>query len=809
MSMGYTLNRKNFLKMSGGAAAGLVMTGFIRPVMGMGKGKAPAISMSGEKPVAPLLILNAEPPAGTTAIRYYIDGVQVCELTNLYALQTLTKPVWRTAVGSEWFKAGSRKFRIEADTPAGTLTLKDDFIFVAERQPEGNTMPLSGGWRFAVAGDLPEGVLEGAAPRAAASGFDDTKWPVILVPNSLGYVNKKWNQPDGVLGIYRRTVTLDPAGKDEQVSIVLQSCYWAGRVFVNGTQVGDTKGGYLPSRFDITDHVHKGRNVIAVIVDNRLSTMGVFKRLHAFYWNWGGLLQEVSIVRNSSVAVIDMRATGSRSGDLRLWLTTVNKTASAVDQRVYVEVLDPEGEKVLGEERKITLSAGEVHADPIPFKLHNPSLWNPDTPHLYTVILKGPWGTLRERTGFRDVAVSGSDLTINGKVIGNLQGFDRHEDYPGLGRTQPPGIAYKEMKELYDKGFRIFRPAHYPTTPAQLDAADELGMLVLEEINVTGLKGAQLATDEVKSFAAAQLTKLIHRDRSHPCIFAWSVGNENLTDEQGAGEYIKETIHLGRSLDGSRLFTHVTMRATRDKTFGYQDFVAQNYYAGWYTSDVNAIVGLIDSVQNYAGNKPILLSEYGAEAVIGRPGMGKGTEFYQAYIVDGHNRLLDGRKHFIGKLYWSSTEFWCRPGWTGGNPSPVPPFHVKGLQGYFRERNKLGWKVMFSPVRLAFEPSGATLNSFGAVVSLSQDGGGVDCSVTVREVRGAPASGTLVVDPPLGFKCKPGEYSFSLKPHASVAFQIHLDGKLPSSLHAAEGMVRAVIDEDTEALPLLLTVVSS
>src|SRR5690348_9784816 len=128
----------------------------------------------------------------------------------------------------------------------------------------------------------------------------------------------------GIRGICRRTVILKQAQADEQIAIVLQSCYWTGRVFVNGVEVGRTKGGYLPSRFDITDQVHDGSNQIAVIVDNRLSTMGVFKRLHAFYWNWGGLLQEVSIERHPSVAVTDMRATGSQSGTLQLWLTSVN-----------------------------------------------------------------------------------------------------------------------------------------------------------------------------------------------------------------------------------------------------------------------------------------------------------------------------------------------------------------------------------------------------------------------------------------------------------------------------------------------------
>ncbi len=78
---------------------------------------------------------------------------------------------------------------------------------------------------------------------------------------------------------------------------------------------------------------------------------------------------------------------------------------------------------------------------------------------------------------------------IQGKPVLGLQGFDRHADYPGLGKSQPDELADREIKLLHDKGFRIFRTAHYPTTEAELNAADKYGMLVLEEINVTGFSG--------------------------------------------------------------------------------------------------------------------------------------------------------------------------------------------------------------------------------------------------------------------------------------------------------------------------------
>ena len=114
------------------------------------------------------------------------------------------------------------------------------------------------------------------------------------------------------------------------------------------------------------------------------------------------------------------------------------------------------------------------------------------------------------------------------------------------------------FKQLHDKGFRIFRPAHYPTTKPELDAADKYGMLVLEEINVTGMSGEQLQSAEMLNFARSQLSRLIERDRSHPSIFAWSVGNENRTDQPGSETYVRDVIGYGKSLDKTRPFTEVS-----------------------------------------------------------------------------------------------------------------------------------------------------------------------------------------------------------------------------------------------------------
>ncbi|MDQ6610156.1 MAG: hypothetical protein M3Y85_10090 [Bacteroidota bacterium] len=517
-------------------------------------------------------------------------------------------------------------------------------------------------------------------------------------------------------------------------------------------------------------------------------------------------MQEVYIEQHPAVSFTEFRAEGAASGKLQLHITGLNATASSQTKNISVEVYDAHNKKVAGPfQLSVTVPPGETILKLKELHVFKPTLWQLEQPYLYNVQAKGDFGLLKERTGFRDVKAIGPDIFLNGKPVQNLQGFDRHADYPGLGRTQPSGLPYKELKELRDKGFRFFRPAHYPTTRAQLDAADELGLLVIEEINVTGLKGDVMASKEVKEFAEQQLTKMIHRDRSHPCIIAWSVGNENFTEQEGAEEYVKDTIAVGRALDATRLFTQVTHRHTMDKTFAYQDFVAQNYYAGWYAKDINAIATILDSIQAYAGNKPIVLSEYGAEAIPGKEGTGKSTEFYQGFVVDAHNRLLNNRKHFFGKMYWCSTDFWCRPNWTGGSPDPEPPFHYKSLISLDREHKKLGWRVMFSPVRLQPNPHTVKANDLGGDVEIELDKEvTINQVITIKEVRGQRVNGKVFLEVPNGFTTDKKEFDFDLEPEGLKSITINFKGLLSSADKTANCFIKAIVNEDSEAQPLLL-----
>lgn len=743
--------------------------------------------------------LEVTAPADTTAVRFYLDDVQLSEVTDLYARQTRTTPTWRTATDVGWFPSGAHVLRAEAQTPSGVQSTSRKVVTSAAPQAPG-VSNLNGEWRFRPAAELPQGAADGDRPAAAQPGFDAGTWARIVVPDSFGAVRDAWNDDAGLLGVYRRAVELDQPAAAERTALVFESCFWSCRYFVNGTEVGSSVGGYLPTRLDVTSAVHAGSNTVAVIVDNRTSTMGGYARpVQGLYWNFGGLLQQVRLERTPAVSLVETRAEGTAAGALTLRPTGVNATSTAQRVDAMVTVDGPDGRPLMGPTKVSTsVPPGGGPASPITLQVPSPQLWDLDHPNLYTVHLRpqgdAAWHELVEQTGFRDVTVKGLDLLLNGKPVQDLQGFNRHADYPGLGRTQPDGLSDREIKALHDKGFRLFRPAHYPTTPAELHAADVYGLLVIEEVNnISSQPASFLAQPDVQQFGKTTLTRMVARDRSHPSLFAWSVGNENATDSDGGVDYVRNVIGYGRTVDPSRLYTHVSNRSTRDRAYPYQDFFATNYYAGWYAT-LDSLQSHLDAVQKMA-KMPILLSEYGAEAVYQRPGTGRGTEYYQAQVVDEHNRLLAGRAHLIGKMYWTSTEFWCTPTWgSGQTPDPVPPFHTKGLETWFRD-HKLGWRVMFSPVRIT--RSTVLQAPVGQRVTLQE-------KVTISDVRGTGAAGNVVVEPPSGFTA--GTAAFSVPPGGSTTVTVPLTGTLQRDATTSQGFVRAVVDADTEALPVPLSV---
>jgi len=299
--------------------------------------------------------LEVVAPADTTSVRFYLDGIQLSELTNEYAVVTKNTPIWHTVFAAEWFSAGVHELSAIAITPRGTIFTSMHVTLLAHLTPLSGS--LDGAWRFAPADELSLGAMDSAMPSVAAPTFDDEAWKKIVVPDSLDAVDHSWMRTAGLLGTYRRTFSMSPDALKEEVYLRSESCFWSCRYFINGVQVGTSSGGYLPRRIRITSAVHPGENSIAVIVDSRASTMGTFNRLRYYYWNYSGLLQNISIEHYRSVALTEFRAQGAANGTLTVYPFTVNTTGASERLPASIQVLDGEGKVVFSERREIVCSS--------------------------------------------------------------------------------------------------------------------------------------------------------------------------------------------------------------------------------------------------------------------------------------------------------------------------------------------------------------------------------------------------------------------------------------------------------------------
>lgn len=143
--------------------------------------------------------LEVTAPTDTTAVRFFLDGTQLSELTDDYAVATKTAPIWHTVMATEYFAPGPHELSAVATTTGGAVrtSMRVDFAGTVSA----TSINLDGGWRFSAAADLPLGSMEGPSPRIAAPGFDDRSWTSVVVPNSLDAVDKRWMSSTGLLGV--------------------------------------------------------------------------------------------------------------------------------------------------------------------------------------------------------------------------------------------------------------------------------------------------------------------------------------------------------------------------------------------------------------------------------------------------------------------------------------------------------------------------------------------------------------------------------------------------------------------------------
>jgi beta-glucuronidase len=425
-------------------------------------------------------------------------------------------------------------------------------------------------------------------------------------------------------------------------------------VYLNGKKLGVHEGGFTPFAYEITKLVKEKENFVIVKVDNKRKKDAV-PTLNTDWWNYGGITREVNVIETAETFINDYfiqlapHDPKTISGYVAL--------AGSHKAKRKIQLVIPE---LKINQDLLTDTAGRAL---VKLSVNQLKRWSPDLPYLYEVIVKTEQEELHDKIGFRTIETKGQNIVLNEQSI-FLKGICIHEENPMEKRRaysiEDAKLLLGWAKEL---GCNYVRLAHYPHNEHVLRIADEMGLMVWEEIPVYWT----IQWENAATYANAenQLTEVINRDKNRAASIIWSMANETPVSK-ARNEFLLHLTTHARLLDPTRLVSaaleiHATEAAPNTKTIDdpfaeYVDILSFNQYVGWY----DGLPDKIDRIQwNIKQNKPVVISEFGADAKFGLHGdsLTRWTEEYQKELYVKTIKMLQRIPQWRGVSPWVLVDF--------------------------------------------------------------------------------------------------------------------------------------------------------
>jgi len=396
---------------------------------------------------------------------------------------------------------------------------------------------------------------------AGSPGFSDDNWETVTVPHDwaidkafdLNIDRHDWEiEEDGEkrmeistgrtgalpaygVGWYRRNLPVTPEDEGKRISVELDGAMSNAKVYVNGNYVGEWPYGYSSFRFDITDYIEFGQeNLLAV----RLETKGLSSR----WYPGAGIYRDVRLVITEPVHVahwgtyITTPEIDKSAGLVNIETIIENHGTGSDKVKLVTEIMDPAGKLVASSSANEKISAKGVFTQRI--RVPEPALWSIETPHLYKAVSKVYVGKalkdIYETTfGFRTIRFDKDHgFFLNGNHV-DIKGVNLHHTLGPLGAESNFRATERQLEIMQEMGCNAIRSAHNPPSVELLDLCDRMGLLVIDE-SFDEWKVPKVENGYNKLFdewAEKDMLAMIHRDRNHPSIIIWSIGNEVLEQQ--------------------------------------------------------------------------------------------------------------------------------------------------------------------------------------------------------------------------------------------------------------------------------------
>ena len=526
----------------------------------------------------------------------------------------------------------------------------------------------------------------------------DGGWQPIAVPASYNdqSPDPRFRNYAGITE-YRRKITVPRSWKGMRVCLRFDAAAHNARILLNGREIAAHRGGFLPFEAELDGILEAGETAELVVeTDNRInhSTLPIgteggtaffgsdnpgisaveagkkfqeergINRPAFDFFNYTGIQRPVRLVATPKNHIRNITLVPNLNGEVRYRVETEGSG------EVLTEILDAEGNTVArgnGREGVLTIP--------------QPKLWEPwpGTPYLYTARITFGEDLYEQTFGIREIRVEGTRFLINGKPF-RFHGPCKHEDSAFHGRGTDPCLNVTDINLYHWLNANCFRTSHYPYAEEMYQLCDREGIVIVDETPAVGMWAGEPYGWNLGEYHRQVLLDMIDRDKNHPCVVMWSLGNEPDTDTfpDKAREYWMLLYREAHGADPqNRPVTVVGCqnRYERDRVIPDMDVVMINRYYGWYnlSGDLEAAKYAFRKELDWweKQNKPVILSEFGADTVAGLHGAVAEmfTEEYQVAYYEAMSECLDERAFVIGEMPWNFADFaTCQgPMRVGGN----------------------------------------------------------------------------------------------------------------------------------------------
>lgn len=510
--------------------------------------------------------------------------------------------------------------------------------------------------------------------------------PVLKVPGDFNSQMCELAFYEGTVW-YKKEFNYAPGG-GKRLFLHFGAVNYCADVYLNGEKTGSHEGGFTPFQFEITDRVKAGQNAIVVKVNNMRFKNGL-PGLGYDWLNYGGITREVNLIQTGSTFIEDY-SIQLKKGSLNTVVGWVQLNGMQPVQHIKVSI--PE----LG----IFYKTGTGNDGKAKVEFSSTfSLWSPESPKRYKVIIESETDTVIDDIGFRSIEVKGNKIVLNGKQV-FLKGVNIHEENPfRRARAYSVNDARLLLNAAKAVGCNLVRLAHYPHNENMVKEAEKMGLMVWSEIPV--YQHIEFSDSLVPRKMEIMLNEMVRRDRNRCAVTIWSLSNETYSGTPGRDKALVALTKKCKAIDSARLVTHVinTQRYENnvfdvwDTLYRHVDIISLNEYIGWYIPWQGRPAET--KWKLVCAGKPVFIAEFGGEALYGNTHRSTDeaaywTEAYQAKIYTDQIEMFSTVPNLCGVCPWLLFDYRSL---SRMHPVYQKGYNRKGLLSEKGERKK-AWYIL-------------------------------------------------------------------------------------------------------------------